>query len=89
MREYPTLDSYAKHFNLDEVTIADMTHLAEAIDPTVLEDTMGRDECSEIIRAQIAEELYCRGAYYNLYGQKRDKVLSEALSTLRAEMAIK
>lgn len=89
MKEYPTLDSYAKHFNLDEVTIADMTHLAEAIDPTIIEDTMGRDECSEIIRAQIAEELYCRGAYYNLYGQKRDKVLSEALSTLRAEMAIK
>ena len=86
IKKYPTLDSYTEHFTLDEATTSDLTNLATGIDPTITEDCEGKNECIAIIKAQIAEELYYRGAYYILHGHTHDKVLHEALSTLRCQM---
>lgn len=79
---YPTLDEYAHNFTLDDISISYMDQRIQEIAPTALDDVIGRSQCIEVIKAQIAEEVYCRGAYYMLYGHKYDITAKEAISIL-------
>lgn len=45
-------------------------------------------EATEIVKAQIAEEVYGAGAYYHIYGHKHDAVLQRAVSVATSQEKI-
>lgn len=82
MKSYPTLNDFTEHFELNDATIGHLIHLITEADPTATDDAVGKGESIEIIKAQIAEEVYRKGSYYELYGSKRDRVIREAKADL-------
>ena len=79
---YPTLSIFSEAYMLDDESISLLNSLIEAIDTTALDDAEGMVESLEIIKAQIAEEVYAPGSYFELYGSKHDAALREAMLVL-------
>jgi hypothetical protein len=53
--------------------------------PSALNDAEGMARSLEIIKAQMAEELYKKGSYFELYGAKYDNILHKAIEVIQAQ----
>lgn len=82
MALYPTLATYSARFNLDQTSINYMISLVDNINPMALNDGEGMDEAIALVEAQIANDIYGNGAYYQTYGIKRDETLHRALEII-------
>ncbi len=88
MTLYPTLEIYNEQFSLDNESIDYMITLVEEISPMVLNDGEGMNESIAMIEAQIADDIYRNGAYYQTFGRAHDKTLDRAIDIIstQAEM---
>lgn len=82
---YPTLREFDERFCLDDASIDLLNRLVGAAYPSALNDTEGVVRSLEIVKAQIAEELYERGSYFELYGAKYDVILHKAIEVIQAQ----
>lgn len=80
MREYPTLQSFIRNYELDNAAMSDMIRLVNGVREAERGDRDGHTESATIIKARIAEDLYGAGSYYQAYDYESDAILMTAIN---------
>lgn len=75
---YPTLEAYTNDFTLDREAIDLMISRVHSFNPDLTDDPEGLNKAQDIIKAQIAEEVYGVGTYYLIFGHREDQMLKSA-----------
>jgi carboxyl-terminal processing protease len=82
-RDYPTLQSFIDGFDLDDEFRDYIINIVCGGDKNLAEDKDGITVAIDMIKAQIADDIYGHGAYYRLFGHTVDDTLSKAIEIVK------
>lgn len=82
-RDYPTLQSFIDGFDFDDEFRDYIINIVCGGDKNLAEDKDSIAVAIDMIKAQIADDIYGHGAYYRLFGHTVDDTFSKAIEIVK------